>query len=79
MLFVVVRTSDWSETDDGRYEAILAVKSDVLAVDGKVNESVAGSDSPGKDDSRTLTFEEGIFGCARNRSRCRRVGLVSCL
>lgn len=34
----------------------------MLAVDGKVNESVAGSDSPGKDDNRTLTFEEAILG-----------------
>lgn len=34
----------------------------MLAVDGKVNESVAGSDSPGKVESRTLTFEEAMLG-----------------
>ena len=51
----------------------------MLAVDGKVNESVAGSDSPGKDDSRTLTFEDAIFECVRNSFRGRRVRLVSCL
>lgn len=51
----------------------------MLAVDGKVNERVAGSDSPGKDDSRTLTFEEAIFESVRNSSQDRRVRLVSCL
>jgi hypothetical protein len=28
---------------------------------GKANESVAGSDSPGKDDKRTLTFDEAMM------------------
>lgn len=79
LLLVVVRTRDRREIDDGRHEAILVVRSDVLAVDGKVNESVAGSDSPGKDDSRMLTFEEAIFERVRNSSRDRRVRLVSCL
>lgn len=51
----------------------------MLAVDGKVNESVAGSDSPGKVDSRTLTFEEAIFECLRNNSRDKRVQVVSSL
>ena len=48
----------------------------MLAVDGKVNESVGGSDSPGKDDNRTLTFEEAIL-CVRT-VHDRIVGVCDC-
>lgn len=60
LLFVVVNTRDRSDIDVGRYEAILSVRSEMLAVDGKANERVAGSESPGKDSRRTLTLEEAM-------------------
>jgi hypothetical protein len=57
---VVVRAKDSSEIEDGRYEATFSVKSEMLDVEGKVNERVDGSDSPGKDVNRTLILDEAI-------------------
>lgn len=61
LLPVVVKTSDCRESVEGRYEATFSVRSEMLAVEGKANERVAGSDSPGKDDNKMLTFGEAIL------------------
>ena len=58
LVFVVVRISDCSERDDGRYEATLSVKSVMLEDEGSVKETVDGKDKPGKDERRTLTFDD---------------------
>ena len=55
-----MRAKDCSEIEDGRYEATFSVKSEMLDVEGKVNERVDGSDSPGKDVNRTLILDEAI-------------------
>lgn len=60
LLFVVVRMSDCRESEFGRYEATLSVKSEMAEEDAKENETVAGNDSPGKDDSRTFTFWDAM-------------------
>lgn len=60
LLPVVVKTSDWREMVDGRYEATFSVRSEMLSVEGKANESVAGSDSPGKEDRSMFTFGESM-------------------
>jgi hypothetical protein len=61
LLLVVVRVRDCSEIEDGRYEATFCVKSEMLDVEGKVNERVDGRDSPGKDVNRTLILDEAIL------------------
>jgi hypothetical protein len=54
--------------DGGRYDATLFVRSEMVAVEGKANERVAGSDNPGKEARRTLIGGDSIvnMGC-RNR------------
>ena len=56
LLFVVVRISDCRESVFGRYDATLSVKSEMAEEDANENETVAGNDSPGKDESKTFTF-----------------------
>lgn len=63
LLFVVVSMSDSSESEDGRYEAILSVKSEMFEVDAKEKVTVAGRDRPGKDESKTFTFGDAILSC----------------
>lgn len=57
LLLVVVRMRRSREIEVGRYEATVSVRSEMLAVEGRAKERVDGSDSPGKDDSRMLTFD----------------------
>lgn len=57
LLLVVVRMRRSSEIEVGRYEATLSVRSEMLAVEGRAKETVDGSDRPGNDESRTLTFD----------------------
>jgi hypothetical protein len=45
------------ESEVGRYEATLSVRSDTVAVEGSANERVDGSERPGKDESKTLIFD----------------------
>lgn len=61
LLFVVVRISDCRESEDGRYEATLSVRSEIVEVGASENETVVGSESPGKDDSRMFTFGNAIL------------------
>lgn len=61
LLLVVVRIRDCRESAEGRYEATLSVRSEMLEVEGSENETVDGSDRPGKEESRTLTFEDAIL------------------
>jgi hypothetical protein len=72
LLLVVVRISDCRESEDGRYEATLSVRSEIVEVDANENETVAGSESPGNDDSRTLTFDDAILKCGRKISSTER-------
>ena len=61
LLLVVVRMRDCRESEDGRYDATFSVKSEMLEVEGKENVRVDGSDRPGKEDRRILTFEDAIL------------------
>jgi hypothetical protein len=61
LLLVVVRMRRSSEMEVGRYEATLSVRSVMLAVEGRVKERVDGSDRPGNDESRTLTFDAILY------------------
>lgn len=61
LLLVVVRMRDCRESVDGRYEATFSVRSEMLEVDGSENETVDGSERPGKDESKMFTFEDAIL------------------
>ena len=61
LLFVVVRMRDRKESEDGRNEATRSVRSVRLDVAGSENETVDGSDRPGKVDSRMFTFGDAIL------------------
>lgn len=62
LLFVVVRMRDCRDNDNGRYEAIFSVRSEMLEVKGSENETVDGSDRPEKVESKMFTFEEAMIG-----------------
>lgn len=61
LLLVVVRMSDCKESAVGRYEATLSVRSAMLDVEGSENETVDGSDRPGKEESKMFTFGDAIL------------------
>lgn len=76
MLFVVVKASDRSERDGGRYEATFSVRSEMLAVEGKANERVAGSDNPGNEARRTLTLGEAMLRCVKESLECLKISVL---
>lgn len=57
LLLVVVRMRDCSGTVGGIYEETFSHRSERVDVDGSENETVEGSESPGKDERRTLTWD----------------------
>lgn len=61
LLLVVVRMRRSRESEVGRYEATLSVRSETLAVEGSANERVDGSESPWKEESRTLIFDGAML------------------
>lgn len=56
LLLVVVRMRDRRGTDAGMYDEIFSVRSMSVDVGGRENETVEGSERPGKDERRMLMF-----------------------
>lgn len=54
-------TSDWSGTEVGRHEMTFSVRSEIVDVEGRENESVEGRESPGNEERRTFTLGDVIL------------------
>lgn len=76
LLLVVVKMSDWNGTADGRRDTTFSVRSERVEMDGREKETVEGSESPGKDERRTLTCS-AMLECIRVRGIVERMCLGS--
>lgn len=69
----MLKMSDLSGTDGGRREMTFSVRSERVEMDGSEKETVEGSESPGKDERRTLTCSAMLEWCIQFR------GIMNCI